>query len=380
MFDLLRDKGFLKAVALLVGAMIGVGIYGIPFVFAKTGFLLGVTWLIALTLMVGLLNTFYGALASATPGSHHIAGYANIWIGPITKRIAMMAQVLGVYGAAVASMVVAGEFLRNVTAQWISLRPELYVVIFVGIWSLALVRPVRRIASLELGLTSLYILGVLMVVGFGVSHIEVANFSGVTWELWLLPYGVLLFALAGMNAIPMMRQFLAHRRELLGRAIWSAMAIVATVYLLFAFVVVGVSGDATSPEAFAGLYDQLGLSVLTLGSLIGILTISTAFIAMGGALVESFRADYKIRPFWAWFFTVIPPLLLYISGMRNFIETISIVGILSVGIQSCIILVAYIRARKSIRAQGGDVPVHSLFMAGAVAFVFLAGIFYTFIK
>lgn len=129
-------------------------------------------------------------------------------------------------------------------------------------------------------------------------------------------------------------------------AIMAALAIAVALYLLFALVVVGVSGEVTSPESLAGLFGFMGTPIIMLGSLLGVLTISTSYVVLGTALYETFHIDYRIPPLAAWFTTLVPPLLLFVSGLRNFIDVIGLVGAVSVGIQGVLILAAYLRARK----------------------------------
>ena len=81
MLTLFRDRKFLHAVAVLIGTMVGVGIYGIPFAFAKAGFWVGMVWLVGLAGIVCLFNLMFAELTLSTQGTHQVAGYANIWLG-----------------------------------------------------------------------------------------------------------------------------------------------------------------------------------------------------------------------------------------------------------------------------------------------------------
>ena len=74
----LRDRKFIQAASVLVGTMVGAGIFGIPFVFSRAGFFVGVAWLVALTVMMGLFNLLFGELTLSTEGNHQISGYARI--------------------------------------------------------------------------------------------------------------------------------------------------------------------------------------------------------------------------------------------------------------------------------------------------------------
>ena len=129
-------------------------------------------------------------------------------------------------------------------------------------------------------------------------------------------------------------------------AIIAAMAFVAVLYVVFALVIVGVSGDGTSTEAFAGLYGFLGAPAIIIGSLLGVLTIATAYVMLGTALFEMFTIDYRQSSFLSWLLVLLPPVALYLSGFRNFIDILGLVGAVSVGMLAVLLLWAYLRARR----------------------------------
>ncbi len=196
---MLYDRKFLHATAVLIGIMIGVGIYGIPFAFAKAGFWVGALWLVGLSVVMVLFNLLFAELTLSTPGTHQVVGYVSEWLGPWGRRGATLVNVLSIYGALLAFLIVAGEFLHNILSNVLTIDPQWYGILFALFWSLTWFVRVRTIAGLELVLIGIYtalIIGIA-VVGFG--HITWSNFSGWTPELWHLPYGVILFALTGLS-------------------------------------------------------------------------------------------------------------------------------------------------------------------------------------
>src|SRR5512143_1126624 len=114
MFAYLKDRAFLHASAVLIGTMVGAGIYGIPFAFAKAGFWVGMVWLVGLAAIIGLFNLMFAELTLSTQGTHQVSGYAHIWLGAWGRRLMAVATMIGLYGSLLAYMIVAGEFLHNV--------------------------------------------------------------------------------------------------------------------------------------------------------------------------------------------------------------------------------------------------------------------------
>lgn len=350
MREYLQDRKFLHATAVLVGTMVGVGIYGIPFSFAKAGFFVGAVWLVAVAVVMTVFNLLFAQLTAATPGVHQVSGYISFWLGPWSRRVTTFANMLSLYGALLAFLIVAGEFLHNILSNFLAINPQWYSVIFALAWSVMWFLRVRVVAAVELALIGVYAVIVVIIAVLGIPHITFGNFAGWTPDFWYLPYGVLLFAFAGMSAIPIQRQLLAGRERLMRPAIITAMTAAGFLYLLFAFIVVGISGEVTSPEAFAGLFDFLGSPIILFGSVLGVLTISTSYVMLGTALYEMFHIDYRFSAPAAWLFSIVPPVAFFLGGLRNFIDVIGLVGTVAVGLLGILLLAACLRARRSVWA------------------------------
>ncbi|HTP56886.1 MAG TPA: aromatic amino acid transport family protein [Candidatus Paceibacterota bacterium] len=341
-----RDRKFYHAAAVLVGTMVGAGMFGIPFAFAKAGFFIGTLWLIAIAAVMCVFNLLFAELTLSTEGHHQVSGYARIWLGAWGRRFTTLANVLSIYGALLAYLIIFGEFAHNILSQYLTVNPELYAVIFAVGWSVLWLVRVRTMATVESGLIVIYTTVIALIAALGLPHVHLANLSSGAPMFWFLPYGVLLFAFSGMSAVPIQRTLLAGRERLMKPAIVWAMALTAVLYIVFASVVVGISGGATSPEALSGLYGLLGTPVILIGSALGLLTVSTSYIALGTALWESFTFDYRTGPLTAWLLTLVPPLVFFWSGLRNFIDVIGLVGAVAGGLLGVVILSSYLRARK----------------------------------
>ncbi len=372
-FSFLREEKFYHATGVLVATMIGAGMYGIPFVFAKSGFWVGVLWLVGLACVTAFFDLLFAELTLSTQGTHQVTGYIKIWLGPWGHRVSMVAQLLSLYGALLAYIIVMGDFLHAILSNYFTIDPQWYSILFALAAGLLWLFRIKTIARVELILIGLSTGIVLLITLFWARSIRFEHFSGWTPEFWYLPYGVLLFSLAGVSAIPIQRELLKGREHLFRPAIASAIGFTVGVYLLFAVLVVGISGDATSPSAITGLYDFLGAPAVLLGSLLGILTVSTAYIMLGTALLETFHVDYRQRTSVAWLLAVTPPLFFFIGGLRNFIDIIGLVGAVALGTQSVLLLIAYVRARRT-RLRDSELKVRApLMMLIACGVFFVSG-------
>ena len=379
MWPYLRDRAFRHATTAIVGTMVGVGIFGVPFAFAKAGFGIGLAWLVGIAAVVALFYLMTAELILRTDGDRQLVGYADRWLGPWARRTVVFTSMLGIYGALLAYTIVISQFLHNVLSHFFALDPQMYSFLFTLALAPILMLRLPTVAFIEQALTVLFVVIVAVVLLTGIWHIEPGNFTYVSGYFWFLPYGVLLFAFSAQTSIPIARRLLRGDEQRLAPAILSATALTAILYAVFAAVVVGISGTATSPDALAGLFDTLGLPIIILGSVFGILTISTSYLMLGTALLEIYHLDYRQRLLPSWLLTVVPPLLFYVGGFRNFIDVIGTVGAVALGAQAIVFIFAYLR-RDRIGDRKPELMLHlPSFVWYILIVAFAAGIGYALI-
>ncbi len=374
------DKKFLYAVAVLVGSMVGVGIFGMPYAFAKAGYGVGILFLVLLGLATLLVDLMYGEVILRTEGRHQLFGYTQKYLGQIPQKLIFFSAVLTGYVGLLAYIIISGDFLNTLLSHFFYAPVGTYSIIFAIVLSLVVLRGLKTISWLELGFAGLYCVVVLLIFGTGFKSIVPANFHGFSRENFFLPYGVILFAFGGLIGLPIQRQILSGEERKFKKAILWALAITGGLYALFATTVVGISGGATTPDAISGLFEMLGEPITILGSLFGILAISTSFMMLASGLIQMFNFDFHIQKYGAWFLVVFPPLLLFLAGVRTFVDVISLAGGVSLGVEQILIVFLYSRAKT----KGGRLPEYSLnipiwllytimavLSAGVVYFLFL---------
>ncbi|KKS12798.1 MAG: Aromatic amino acid permease [Candidatus Yanofskybacteria bacterium GW2011_GWA1_41_6] len=379
--NLLKNRNFLYATTVLIGTMVGVGIFGIPFTFAKAGFWVGFLFLIFIGFITLLLNLMYGEVILRTHEEHQITGYTEKYLGIWFKRAIFFSVALGLYSALLAYTVIAGDFLNNIFSSVFYASPTSYSLVFFFVLSILILLGIRRISWVELLLVGLFAVVVLSILGVGINKINLSNFTGIQPEFWFLPYGVLLFAFAGFSAIPIQRDILRSQENNFKKSILLAVLLTSALYLLFAFTVLGISGEVTTPDAVSGLYEFLGSKIIFLGSLFGILAVSTSFLMLGSAFLDMFHLDYNVPRKLAWLLVVAPPLVLFLGGLRTFIDIISLAGSVAIGLEGVVLTFVYIKSKS----KGDRVPEYSLelpkFIYYLLIFMFGAGIVYAlFIK
>jgi len=77
---------------------------------------------------------------------------------------------------------------------------------------------------------------------------------------------------------------------------------------------------------------------------------------LGTGLSEVFQFDFGLRRFQAWLLVILPPIILFLSGTRTFVEIISLAGGVSLGLEQILIVFLFARAKS----RGDRVPEYSL--------------------
>jgi amino acid permease len=378
-FSFLRDKQFLHATAILIGTMVGVGVFAIPFAFAKSGFWIGFLFLVFIAFTTVLMNMIYGEVILRTHRDHQIVGYTQFYLGNFWKKVMFFSIILTTYAALLAYIIIAGEFIMNILSPFYYISAFGYSIWFFVVVSVLIFLGLRTVAWVELGLACLFVIVIALIFATGFGKIDFANYAVLNYDMWFFPYGVLLFAFAGLSGIPIQRQILVGEENKLKKSITFAVAFAAILYFIFAFTVMGISGEATSPDAISGLVDLVGGKIIFLGSLFGILAVSTSFIMLGTGLLQIFNLDYGFGKKFSWLLVIVPPLLLFIGGLRNFIDVIGLAGGVAVGLEAFILIWVFIKAKS----HGDRLPEYSLsvpvWVLYLLAFVFAGGIVYTFV-
>jgi len=342
-----------RATAILVGTTIGAGIFGIPYVISKVGFLPGIFYILTLGLLTLLLNLVYGEIILRTPGDHQLTGYGKIYLRKTGRILAVLSLFLTIYGALLAYLIKVGEFLSLFLGFG---NPYLLSILFFIFVTIAIVFGLRTISFLE-GLIVFLLVGlVFLLTIFGFGKIDFSNFSGANLSFLFLPYGVILFALSGSSVIPEMEEILREKPQNLRKSIIVGTLIPIFVYILFASVVFGISGSLTSNDAISGLRFFLPSWIVMFGALLGIFSMGSSYLSLGYVLREVWYRDFKLSKAASLAFACIPSFVLFLLGAKNFIGIIGISGAVFGGLNGILIVSIYEKAIK----KGRKKPAYSL--------------------
>lgn len=358
---------FIYTVATLVGTIIGVGFFSLPYIASKIGFFTMIVYFLVLGGLVVLVHLFFAELSLKTPDFKRLPGFAKIYLGSWGEKIAITSAVLGMFGSLLAYLIVGGEFLANLFIPFMGGSYFLYTIIYFLFGAILIFFGIKAIAKIEFwGMTLFFvILAILFLKGGGFINFQnlINKPAGFSFNNLFLPYGPILFSLWGAALIPETEEMLGGDKKMLKKTILIAVIIPLIVYILFTFLILGITGPNTTETALTGLKSYLGEGVLVFGFIFGIIATFTSFIAMGLTLKECLRYDFKIAKNFSWLIVCFVPLALFLAGIKNFISLISFIGGVMLGIDGILILLMYQKiAKKAFLVY----PLILIFVGGIV--------------
>jgi len=342
-FSLGKEKkiNFFKALATFTGTIIGVGIFGLPFVAMKAGFLTVLIYFIFLAFITIVVNRLYGEVACDTQKVARTPGYVEEYIGSKPKKLSLIITSVSLFGVLLAYLILGGEFLHLFLAPHFGGSLILYVLIFFLIGIAFIYKGIKSIAGLQFVMLIIFLAILFFFLYQATPFINIKNFFTFNSHFAIFPYGIILFSLAGTALIPEIKEMVNRDRRQLNKIINLGVIIASFCYLVFILAFLGATGEKTSENAIANFALIAGQRIVVVGYIFGLITAFTSFISLGLTLKKMFHYDFKIPSFISWLIACFVPLGLYFIGFRNFLEVIGITGAVLLGIESLIILLIY---------------------------------------
>lgn len=370
-------NNFRYAVATLAATIVGVGMFGLPFVASRAGFFVMLGYLAVFALVFIMLHLMFGEIMLRTNARHRLVGYAGVYLSDTAKKLLALAGLAGLCGGMLVYILVGATFMKELTGGM--LGSELtYQVVFWALMSMLVLSGLKAVKRSEFVMLVLMVAIIVFLFFVSIPHIHTGYLlNGSALSELFLPYGVVLFALAGFAAIPTMRDVLEGQERQMKRAVVLGTLLPALLYVLFTGTVLGVTGEMTSENALSGLADVLGRPAVLLGAVLGILLVATSYVVFGLYLRDMLRYDIGISQIVAVSAALFIPLALVFVSWGSFIEIIGFLGALLGGVEGISLILIWRRARM----RGDRQPEYALSIPDAAVWalvaLFAAGMFYT---
>jgi tyrosine-specific transport protein len=343
-------KAILFPLSVLCGTIIGVGVFGLPYITSKVGFPIMALYFLILGSLVALIHYFFAEISLKTPDLKRFPGFVEFYFGKPLARFAFFFAILGNLLTNLAYLIVGGSFLKELFQPVFNQGESFWVLVYFLLGIIFVFFDISLIKQIEfLGFLGFFL--VLFLIFF--ENFKKINlnylFPSPDFSQIFLPYGAILFSLWGADLIPEVEEMLGQKKFLLKKIVPLSILISTLVYLFFIYLVLGISGPKTSENSLSGLNEVLGGGIVSLTLIFGILTTFTSFIALSLNLKKIFWYDLKLRKNFAFILSSFPALFLYFLGIKNFISVIGFVGSVMLAINGIFILAMKIKTQNSKR-------------------------------
>ncbi|MEK7202894.1 MAG: aromatic amino acid transport family protein, partial [Patescibacteria group bacterium] len=331
-------KNYFLAIATLMGTIIGVGLFAIPFVINKSGIILLFIYIVGLALIQYLLHLLFAEIILSTKTKHRMPGFVEKYSNKKNKKIVFFIEMIGSYGSALAYIIIGGLFLNQLLSPYFGNNIFLCSTIIFAFVSLITFFDIKMIAGIELVLSVFLTIAIGLIAWKGFGHIQLANYHLIEWKNIFLPYGPIFFAVGGGAAIPEVCRILAFQKEKIKSAIAWGTFLPAVLMLIFVLIILGITGSETSPDTLAGLSMIFKDGIVTFCLIFGLLAIITSYVVMNQAVEEIYQWDFKLNNKLSWVLACFVPYFFYLIGWSNITKIISFTGAVTGGLSGIILI------------------------------------------
>jgi len=358
------NKSFL-ATGLLAGTIIGAGVFSLPYIFSQIGWLTGFIYLIIFTLVYSIIHLMYARVLQAQDGNHQFFYLTHRYFGKFANF---------------ASLIILLELIF-VLLVYLVLAPNFSMLIFGGdkiihlvvFWLISSVFIFARLSWMGFAdfIGLLCILGIISVVFFVGWQGELITpaFQKLDFASFFLPFGPLLFSLAGRPAIhKVVEEYnqakISGSSFSLKRVVFWGTAIPAIIYSFFIISILKINPNVT-PEAINSL-NFLSPTIFTLLSIMGLITLWTSYFMIGANVKDILRVDLKYPSWLSAFIVLFIPLFLYFIGFKEFLFVIGFVGSIFLALEAIFIIILWLKAFPQNRFRWLGLPLSLVFIVALV--------------
>ena len=323
------SRGFWEISAIIAAATVGDGVFALPFVFSQAGWLLCLIYIAILGAIVVAAHTVYFKTLQQEGEKERLLGLARRYLGDGGFWVGFVAIVVGLLLTLVAYLILGSEFIR---LGFPGLPAAAALALFWAFMAGIALLSDARITELELAGICGTAIVIVLIFTTAFPHV---NFDGsplANPQNLFLPFGAVLFSLAGWTGVEPAYESLRKNRakgakKRSSRA-WLALAAGTTfgalLYIMFAAGILGTASQIT-PDTIAGLGGWPVWKRDVVAAL-GLLAVATVSMPISREIKNSLEKDLRWNKVASRSLIILFPIACVLAGLNNFLTVVGIVG------------------------------------------------------
>jgi hypothetical protein len=332
----------LKAYFIIVSTIIGLGIFYLPYTFWQSGYYF-LFWIIFLFFIFLILHLMLGEILMQTQEKYNLPGLASIYLHPLMKNFVWFFDYFGMLGVFLI-------YFNSLVEFWHIILPnlnQLFLKILFALFNIFFIfKDIRIFSKMEAVLT----IGIFLI-AFSIIFLLLPNFNFSYLNTAIrnnfqpfLPYSVLLFALSGTSALPIVCDLIGKNKKSFFKINFFGILTIVLIYIIYSVVAIGVLGEKVSEESLKSLAPYFPQIFLIFAIIF--VTLNITFVDMAFYLKRGLINDYKFSPEfanWILFISIIPLTLI---GHNSLIAIIDLTSSIFLGFNLFIIGLIYLKLKK----------------------------------
>lgn len=340
----MSQKSFIIT-AIVAAATIGEGVFAVPYVIATAGWALTLAYFMAVVAIVSMAHIFYLRTIAAVGEKERLLGLARKYFGAAGFWIGFVAIVVGLLFGFIAYLILGTQFLRTIFP---ALSPGVALALFWILFACLVWGSAGRIAWLEGVGIALVSFVILFIFFSGHPGAFFSSVPALAAGEFLLPFGVVIFALAGWTSVEPVYELVYKKTERANSGesfkipssvfIFFALgtAFAGLLYWLFAAGVIGTVPHVTS-DTISGLagWPLWRKDIL---ALVGLLSVCVVSVPIAREIRGAMEKDLGWNSLASRAAIVLLPLAAVLLGFNNFLTIIGVAGGVFISMQYLLII------------------------------------------
>lgn len=357
-----KFKNYFTSSSILAGTILGVGLFGLPYVFSTSGFIIGLLFVIICFFLTTITHLVYGEALLRTPGEHRAPGLAKIYLGKKGYYISIIASFISLTGVLLAYLILGGQFIQNfaqIFGNNLNINDATFIFWIIG--AIGMTMGIRFIGISEVLGIILIIILIFAYLILGLPGLKLQNFVGFNLNNFFLPYGVLLFSLSGGSAIPEIFNYFKNRGISKEQINFKTPIILGSIIstILYLIFIIGAFGLFPNKIIPVDLIPDLLTSnpILAIATnILGLVLILTSYFILGLSYRNVLFFDLKIKKVLSWIIPIFLPLVLFFFQNKGFINIIEFLGAFILAIETIITFIIHYLSQK----RGSKTPAYQI--------------------